>query len=178
VSDPAASTTRAREVPVDIVRVTPQLWRTYRDLRLAALIDSPRAFWETYAHAAARTDEQWRERCGPDAPATWMAVDGDRPVGTVGLWHGPDQPTDEVALIGMWVASVARGTDVATRLVETALADAVASGARRVVLDVAHENGRARAFYARLGFRPTGQVATMPWDGSVTEETVALDLAP
>jgi RimJ/RimL family protein N-acetyltransferase len=107
-----------------------------------------------------------------------MALDGDRPVGTVGLWHGPDQPTDDVALIGMWVASVARGTDVATRLVETALADAVASGSRRVVLDVAHENGRARAFYARLGFRPTGQVATMPWDGSVTEETVALDLSP
>ena len=42
--------------------------------------------------------------------------------------------------------------------------DAVTSGFRRVVLDVAHENARARAFYARLGFIPTGQGGAMPWD--------------
>jgi ribosomal protein S18 acetylase RimI-like enzyme len=52
----------------------------------------------------------------------------------------------------------------------------VASGWRRVVLDVAHENARARAFYGRMGFRPTGAVGNMPWDPSVTEETLALDL--
>ena len=50
------------------------------------------------------------------------------------------------------------------------------SGFRRVVLDVAHENTRARAFYARLGFPPTGEVGAMPWDQTVTEETLALDL--
>jgi ribosomal protein S18 acetylase RimI-like enzyme len=76
----------------------------------------------------------------------------------------------------MWVATVARGTDVATRLVGTALTHAAASGRRTVVLEVAHENARARAFYARMGFRPTGEVGRMPWDRSVTEETLALDL--
>jgi hypothetical protein len=34
-----------------------------------------------------------------------------------------------------------------------------------------------RAFYGRMGFRPTGAVGSMPWDPSVTEETLALDLA-
>ena len=170
MSEPAAVTVR-------VERVTPHLWRTYRDLRLAALIDSPRAFWETYARAATRTEQQWRERCGPHAPATWMALDAERPVGTVGLWHDPDQPADEVVVVGLWVASVARGSDVARRLVDTALADAVTSGFRRAVLDVAHENARARAFYERLGFRPTGRVGAMPWDESVTEETLTLDLA-
>ena len=168
--------TDAAPAGIRVVRVTPDAWRTYRDVRLAALIDSPRAFWETYENAAARTDEQWRDRCGPDAPATWMALDGDRPVGTVGLWHDADQPADEVVLVGMWVAGVARGTDVGRRLVEAALADAATSGFRRVVLDVAHENARARAFYARLGFSPTGRVGAMPWDETVTEETLALDL--
>ena len=71
----------------------------------------------------------------------------------MGLWHAAEQPADEVYLVGMWVATVARGTDVATRLVGTALTHAAASGWRRVVLDVAHENARARAFYARMGFR-------------------------
>lgn len=155
--------------------VTRGSWRTWRDVRLASLIDSPRAFWVRYAEAAERTDDEWRERADTAGP-TWLALDGDRPVGTVGLWHAPDQPGDEVFLVGMWVATVARGTDVATRLVGTALGAATASGYRRVVLDVAHENARARAFYARTGFRETGAVGRMPWDPSVTELTMALDL--
>jgi RimJ/RimL family protein N-acetyltransferase len=169
VTDPSA--------PGGIVveRVTAASWRTYRDVRLAALIDSPRAFWVQYADAARRTDDEWRARCASPDPI-WLAHDDGRPVGTVGVWHAPDQPAAEVHLVGMWVASVARGTETATRLVGTALTYAAASGRRRVVLDVAHENARARAFYGRMGFRPTGQVGRMPWDRSVTEETLALDL--
>ena len=159
-----------------VERLTADAWRTYRDVRLAALIDSPRAFWATYAEAASRTDDEWRARSTAQGP-TWLAFEADRPVGTVGLWHADEQPHDEVYLVGMWVATVARGTDAARLLVDTALADAAASGRRRVVLDVAHENQRAWAFYLRMGFRPTGQVETMPWDPSVTEETMVLDLA-
>ena len=155
--------------------VTVESWRLWRDVRLASLIDSPRAFWMTYAESAGMPDDHWRERAATAGP-TWLALDDGHPVGTVGLWHAPDQPDDEVVLVGMWVATVARGTDVATRLVETALARAAASGYRRVVLDVAHENARARAFYIRLGFRATGAVGLMPWDPAVTEQTLALDL--
>ena len=158
---------------IDLVTVAS--WRTYRDVRLAALIDSPRAFWAQYAEAAERTDDEWRERCATIGP-TWLALDDGRPVGTVGLWHADEQLPHEVYLVGMWVATVARGTDVATQLVGTALTHAAASGWRRVLLDVAHENARARAFYSRMGFRPTGAVDAMPWDPSVTEETLALDL--
>ncbi len=160
-----------------VERVSTENWRRYRDVRLASLIDSPRAFWATYAEAAGRTDEQWQERVATTGP-TWLAHDGDRPVGTVGLWHGDEQPADEVFLVGMWVASVARGSGAARALVETALAQAAASGWRRVVLDVAHENARAWAFFVGMGFGPTGEVDAMPWDPSVTEETMVLDLPP
>ena len=175
---PGADPLRALSVRTDALRIallTEDAWRTYRDVRLAALIDSPRAFWATYADAASRTDEQWRVRATTGGP-TWLAFEGERPVGTVGLWHTDDQPRDEVYLVGMWVATVARGSDTARRLVDTAVAHAAASGHRRVVLDVAHENRRAWNFYLRMGFRPTGQVETMPWDASVTEETMVLDL--
>lgn len=161
---------------VVVERVTAATWRTYRDVRLAALIDSPRAFWATYAEAAQRTDDEWRERCVSQGP-TWLAFDDGRPVGTVALWHADEQPADEVYLVGMWVATVARGTEAATRLVGAALTHAAASGWWRVLLDVAHENARARGFYTRLGFRPTGAVDSMPWDPAVTEETLALDLS-
>jgi hypothetical protein len=58
----------------------------------------------------------------------------------------------------------------------TGLDRARAEGVHRVVLEVAHENRRAWAFYERLGFRATGRVATMPWDDSVTEEEMALEV--
>ena len=96
-------------------------------------------------------------------------------MGTVGLWHTDDQPDHEVHLVGMWVATVARGTDV--RPASSTPRWPRRAPATTVLLDVAHENTRARDFYLRMGFRPTGQVDTMPWDPTVTEETLALDLA-
>jgi len=167
--------TEQRHSGLVVELVTAASWRTYRDVRLASLIDSPRAFWVQYREAAERTDQEWRERSVGVGP-TWLALDDGRPVGTIGLWHADEQAADEVYLVGMWVASVARGTGVATQLVGSALTTAAASGWRRVVLEVAHENARARAFYTRMGFRPTGEVGRMPWDPSVTEETLALDL--
>ena len=104
---------------VEVVRVTGDLWSTYRDVRLAALIDSPRAFWTTYAEAAGRSEDEWRHV--PGRITAWLALDGERPAGTVGLWHGEEQPEDEVFLIGMWVPTFARGSGVAERLVATAL---------------------------------------------------------
>lgn len=162
----------AREV--EVVRVTAENWRTYRDVRLAALIDSPRAFWTTYAEAAGRTDEEWQRF--PGQVLAWLALDGDRPAGTVGLWHADDQPAEEVHLIGMWVPTDSRGTGVAERLVQVALTQARADGRRRVLLDVADEQVRAVAFYERLGFRPTGGTGVMPWDEAVTERELALEL--
>jgi ribosomal protein S18 acetylase RimI-like enzyme len=160
---------------IRIEAVTAALLPTYRDVRIAALIDSPRAFWTTYEQASSRTDDLWATWLD-EGPKTWLAFAGDSPVGTVGLWRGDDQPHDEITLVGMWVATVVRGTDVAERLVRTALGAAADAGVRRVVLDVAHENARAWAFYSRMGFRATGEVGSMPWDPAVTEESMVLDL--
>ena len=162
---------------IRVERVTEATWRAYRDVRLAALIDSPRAFWATYAESAARTDDEWRERVGATGP-TWLAWDLDRPVGTVGLWHAADLTDDEDHLVGMWVTGPARGSGVATALVETALDHARAEGRTRLVLDVARENVRARRFWLRRGFVPTGETGTMPWDPTCVEEQMALDLGP
>ncbi len=156
--------------------VTDATWRAYRDVRQAALIDSPRAFWTTYAQSAARTDDDWRALVAT-GPALWLAWDLDRPVGTVGLAHGDDQPDDEVYLVGMWVAGAARGSGAAAALVDAAIARARADGRRRVVLDVARENSRALRFYLRRGFALTGETGTMPWDPTCVEERMVLGLA-
>lgn len=159
-----------------IVRVDDAMWGPYRDVRLAALIDSPRAFWTRYAEAAGRSDDDWRALVAT-GPALWLAWDGDRPVGTVGLWHAEDQPADEVHLVGMWVASAARGSGAARGLVDAAVDRARSDGRRRVLLDVARENARACRFYLRCGFTPTGRTGVMPWDPTCVEERRVLDLA-
>jgi ribosomal protein S18 acetylase RimI-like enzyme len=160
-----------------VERVTSDTWRAYRDVRQAALIDSPRAFWTTWAESARRTDEDWRAFV-ESGPAVWLAWHGNRPVGTVGLWHGEDQPPDEVYLIGMWVAGAARGSGAAAALVATALEHARVEGRARVALDVARENVRAARFYLRQGFVPTGETGTLPWDATCVEERRVRALAP
>jgi ribosomal protein S18 acetylase RimI-like enzyme len=57
----------------------------------------------------------------------------------------------------MWVAPDCRGQGVADQLVEAVCDLARQSGAAAVTLWVTEVNGRARAFYRRLGFAPTGE---------------------
>ncbi len=88
------------------------------------------------------------------------------------LFHAPNQPDDEAFLVAMWVAAHARGTGVADALVGALLDHAAGLGLRRVTLDVADENGRAAAFYERLGFVRTGQdrrAAALPGGGRVRD---------
>ena len=159
---------------VQVVRVDDSTWRTYRDVRLAMLQDAPRAFWTTYAEAAARSDEEWRAMVSQSH--TWLALDGDRPLGSVARFRLPDQPEDECVLVGMWVDPAARGRGVGERLVRTVLESAAAEGLSRVVLEVAHENAPARALYERMGFTATGVTGAMPHDPTITEFEMELRL--
>lgn len=164
-----------------VERLAPPDWRTYRDVRLAALIDSPRAFWTTYAQATALAEEDWRDRLGWP---TWIAYapvspDPDRPAAPVGLaalWRVPDAPDDRVHLVQMWVAGWARGRGVADALIEAAVEAARDDGWGAVALEVAEENVRAERCYRRLGFRRTGSAAVMPWDAEVVEVEMVRDL--
>ncbi len=55
----------------------------------------------------------------------------------------------------LWVAQTARRQGLAQRLLRTAMADGAGVwGATFLKLTVAQDNSAARAFYARIGFRP------------------------
>jgi GNAT superfamily N-acetyltransferase len=62
----------------------------------------------------------------------------------------------------MWAEPEARGSGVATALVESAIDWARSRGFERIVLDVGDHNARAIAFYGRMGFEPTGATGTLP----------------
>ena len=156
------------ERSLELRRVDESNWRTYRDVRLAMLLDAPRSFASTYAGEAAFTEERWLERVRGSG-RTWLALRDDLPVGSVTTVRFEEQAEDETCLVGMWVAGHARGSGVGEALVEAASADAREQGCSRLTLDVAHDNAPARKLYERMGFRPTGRQGVLPHHEGVTE---------
>jgi ribosomal protein S18 acetylase RimI-like enzyme len=133
-----------------VTLLTADDWAALRAARLAALAEAPDAFSSTLAREQAFTESTWRERAG--SGRTFAAWDGDTIVGLAtglpedGLWQ----------LVGMWVSPKVRGAGVADELVVAVCELARQSGFTSVTLWVTEVNDRARAFYRRLGFAPTG----------------------
>lgn len=169
-------------VRVTVERVTDAQWRTYRDVRLAMLADSPRSFGSTYAVTSERTDEDWRSFVAQ--AVLWLAWDSDGmagfdgAVGSVGLYADPLLPPGSAYLVGMWVHPAGRRAGTGEALVRAVVAEAVARRLDRLVLDVADENLGARRLYDRMGFVVTGRTGSLPWDETITETEYRLDLRP
>jgi RimJ/RimL family protein N-acetyltransferase len=123
-------------------------WRRVRELRLAALADTPMAFLETLAAARTKSDAEWQAGVSRDTEGSvstkLVAVDDDSWVGTMGACV--DAP-GRSQLVAVWVAPQARGTAVAASLLEAVVAWARGvAGCGRLHLWVHEENTRAQAF--------------------------------
>jgi ribosomal protein S18 acetylase RimI-like enzyme len=129
-------------------------WRALREVRLAALLDAPYAFYSSYEQAAARHESEWR--AWPRNGIAFLARLGGESVGMVGAAPAPADPT-RGDLIAMWVAPAARGTGVADALVGAAVAWGRDQGWTFIDLEVAPGNDPAVRLYARNGFLPTGE---------------------
>jgi ribosomal protein S18 acetylase RimI-like enzyme len=141
-----------------IVRLGPEDWVAYRELRLRALREDPAAFGSTFAEERAFPPERWRERLagrGPFSPAvTWAARAPDGNL--LGLLVAA-KLTGRFQLFAMWVAPEARRRSVAGRLLDTALAwvEEQAPGSP-VYLEVNPLQSAAVRLYLSRGFQATG----------------------
>jgi GNAT superfamily N-acetyltransferase len=142
---------------VDIRRLAPADWQTLRLVRLAALAESPHAFGSTYERETAFGEQDWLGRIQRSA---WFVAAGPadtaEPVGVAGAFTPHDRP-DGREVMSMWVAPERRGGKLADRLLSTVLGWARDEDAAEVTLWVADDNERARRFYLRYGFAPTGR---------------------
>jgi len=137
-------------------------WRLKRDLRLAALLDSPSAFASSHARELHRSEAEWRNWPSPGrfyAAFADPAAAGDEAarrgaVGIAAAWVAAAEP-DTTHLISMWVTPAARGRRVAARLAEAVLGWAREHGSTVVELEVAAGNDAAMAAYLRAGFTVT-----------------------
>jgi ribosomal protein S18 acetylase RimI-like enzyme len=149
---------RAPPSEVAIVRLVPEDWEVYRELRLRALREDPAAFGSTFAEESAFPQERWRERLarrGPSSPAvTWAARAPDGNL--LGLLVAA-KFTERFQLFAMWVAPEARRRSVGGRLLDAALAwvEEQAPGSP-VYLEVNPLQTDAVRLYLSRGFRASG----------------------
>ena len=128
-------------------------WEQFRAIRLAALTESPEAFVASAEQEEAFDQDLWRERMRRST--RFVAEQGDAPVGVVSLGESGDEEGRVAEIFGLWVHPVARGSGVATKLVEATAERARAEGRSHVAYWVGPDNGRAVAFASGMGFRPT-----------------------
>ena len=111
-------------------------WEQYRSVRLNALEESPEAFVATADEERAFDEDFWRNRMRRSQRL--LAEQDGAPVGVASVGQATREGEKDNAkvaeLFGLWVAPAARGTGVATQLVQ--------AGA-----DAARQQGRSHLAY-------------------------------
>lgn len=143
-----------------------------RELRLAALADSPEAFGWTYGGDVARPPEFWessaRESERGVAERIFVLVD------ETDCWLGlvfvrlDCERAGEAWLGGMWVAPAARGRGGAALLCRACIDWASDRGGRELMLTVIDGNDVARQVYEAAGFEVRNK-AVHTYERTLTE---------
>jgi GNAT superfamily N-acetyltransferase len=95
----------------EVRRLTEHDWQVWREVRLAALRDSPDAFYSTLEQEQAYDEAKWRDLVKPAWGVKVVSLADDSPVGAVGAYVS-EEVEGAVELFGMWVSPAARGTGV------------------------------------------------------------------
>lgn len=143
--------------PVTVRRIAERDGPLLREVRLAAIADSPGAFTTNLEAARARPEEAWTRvaeaHSGADDQATWFAeVDG----ATAGMVSAFRTEDDAVTMTSLWSAPTHRRIGVADALIGAVREWAVGVSAVEVRQWLVERNAHARAFHEAQGFEPTG----------------------
>jgi GNAT superfamily N-acetyltransferase len=142
-----------------------------RELRLRSLRDSPDAFGARLDESEARPDEWWQQWASDgaesDETATFLAFDGDSPVGMAGGYR--DEAAPSVTVVAMWVAPEGRRGGTGRALLDAVEAWATAGGAESTELSVTDANTGAHAFYRSCGYAETGRTQPLERDPSIAQ---------
>src|SRR3954452_17782146 len=153
--------TTAPDRTFTVHRVTPADAARMRALRLEMLADSPLAFLETLAQAAARPHEDYRRRILQASAgrqlAQFVADPGARGrlIGHAGGTVLPEEP-EVTVVFAVYITPARRGGPVLAELVESVADWSRAVGRPELMLEVVVGNHRAVRAYERLGFVDTG----------------------
>jgi GNAT superfamily N-acetyltransferase len=153
-------------------RVTVDDAARMRALRLEMLADSPLAFLETLADAAARSHESYRARIAQatrgDRLAQFIADPGGPLIGHAGGTVLPDDPATTV-VFAVYLTPAYRGGKVLADLIDAVAEWSRACGRDELMLEVVTGNDRAVRAYEKLGFEEYGAPVPHPVIPVLTE---------
>lgn len=150
-------------------RVRTDEWEALREIRLAALTDSPDAFGSTLAEERDADEARWRgwitgEGWAGDV-ATFIAEAPGPLLGMATGYRPDDRPTTGW-LFAMWVRPERRGEGIGRQLVAAVEEWAAALDIDQLLLHVTDGNDGAVRFYASCGFVGTSDVPEPLREGS------------
>jgi GNAT superfamily N-acetyltransferase len=169
-------------------RVRAGEWQRLRELRLAALADSPSAFLATWSEEAAFAEDVWKARAADgeagDERVTFVTEDGGEWLGlatglasvTIMQRLGHAIADGGAVLVGMFVVPHARRRGVGRALVEAVAAWARAGSAPALHLWVTATNAGAIELYRRCGFRTLPPAPARPGEAARQEICMTRDL--
>lgn len=154
---------------IEIISLPASQWRTYHNLRLRAIQDSPQAFLDTEEQTRTFPEKKWRQRLADAAAGkNWQlfAKLDKQLVGMIGAFRGDeDTQNASVTAVGLWVAPEARGKGVGRKLMETLLDSLKRKSIKTVHLSVNAEQAVAVALYKKLGFQIVEEKELVMGDG-------------
>lgn len=159
---------------LEIRPLAPSEWLKLRDIRLAALLDSPGTFLSTYEKERLFEDDHWRAEFGR---GDWhIGFADDEPIGLLGVTRDADTPAHACYFGYLWVAPDHRRRGVALRMIKVVLDRVSADGVRTVFLWVLDGNDAALRVYERAGFVRTNHREALEDLPGRTEERLKLEL--
>jgi ribosomal protein S18 acetylase RimI-like enzyme len=155
----------------NIHRLTPSDADVFRSIRLEALQDASDAFGSTFEKESAEPLQYFVDRL--DRNAVFGGFFGSSLMGVAGFaQQGGTKMNHKGFLWGMYVKPEARGSGLATALVETLLEHA-SKEVEQVQLTVVVNNARARRFYERMGFVEYGlEKESLKYRGAYFDEAL------
>lgn len=147
-------------------------WTILREMRLAALRESPRAFLSSYSDELAYEEQKWRAEF---KRGEWIIeVRNDRAIALVGITREQSTPPDECYLEYMWVSPRFRRRGVAADLMKNVLRWLINRGFATIWLWVMDGNEPARRLYEKCGFTSTRLIQRPHRSPSRSEELMSL----
>lgn len=175
--------------PFELIQPVEDDWRLTRELRLRMVLDTPIAFLESADQVRAVDESEWRARIarsrGPGNTRVVAVADG-RWIGSMSCFVSEGEPgyvsdpqpgPPRANLVGVFVDPDWRGdAGVADALLEAVCEWVRGAGLEELYLHVGDVNSRARAYYAKRGFRETGIIAAIPEQPGTGEVEMVLRL--
>ena len=155
---------------VSIVRLQPEEWPKYKNLRLEALATDPQAFGTSYATCLELPDDEWERRLviasdGVSSMLFFAKADDGTLVGMVGGALRDDPPRGVVN--AMFVSPEARGQGVSAQLIEALVQAFGKDGTpQTIVLTVGRDQLAAVGLYEKFGFQKTRELVEEMGDGN------------